>query len=271
LTSAHREVEMFTDTDKVFAGFCAGCVADPTRCPLARNHTAASLEAAVLSFMYDLKYNPIVVPIPGGGYYLFEYTLLRELVLNMLYAPVLWPTFATFLDGLLSRDMGPVVAYLSSLLAQTSYLTPEGLAAIKCSDVLTRTSTLAGILPVVEGRLNASKIAGDAADSVPMFCAQWKLDAKERYRGDFQVKTRNPVLVIGNTYDPVTPLVAARNLSAGLEGSVLLQHDGYGVCLFFHTLSVWFAGTFWLTRNLFSTPLSAKPRCVPPWRPGRTL
>ncbi|KAK3304150.1 TAP-like protein-domain-containing protein [Chaetomium strumarium] len=234
----NREVEMFTDTDAVFAGFCAGCVADPARCPLGRNHSAASLEAAVLSFMYDLKYNPIVVHVPGGpgelggGYYLLEYTLIRQLTLNMLYAPALWPAFATFLDGLLSRNMDPVVAYLTNLLAQPSPIAAEALPGIKCGDVLTRTSSsssgLEGILPVVEGRHRASKVAGDAADHLPMWCAQWRIDAKERYRGDFRVKTRKPVLVIGNTYDPVTPLVAARNVSATLEGSVLLQHDGYG-------------------------------------------
>ncbi|KAK4238918.1 proteinase [Achaetomium macrosporum] len=224
----NREVEMFTDTDKVFAGFCSGCVADPARCPLARNHTAASLEEAILSFMYHLKYNPIAVHIPDLGGTLVEYTLLRQLTLNNLYAPSIWPAFATFLDGLMSGDMGPVIAYITSLLSQPSPVAAEALQGIKCGDVLVRSPTLEDILPVVEGRHRASKVAGDAADHVPMWCAQWQIDAKERYRGDFRVRTRNPVLVIGNTYDPVTPLAAARNVSAGLEGSVVLQHDGYG-------------------------------------------
>jgi len=37
-------------------------------------------------------------------------------------------------------------------------------------------------------------------------------------------------LLVGNSYDPVTPLVSAMNTSAGFEGSVVLHHNGYGHC-----------------------------------------
>lgn len=49
-------------------------------------------------------------------------------------------------------------------------------------------------------------------------CAQWKLPAKERYDGDFDVGTRNPVLIINNRFDPVTPLASARNQSSAQRG-----------------------------------------------------
>ncbi|KAJ2970511.1 hypothetical protein NUW58_g9672 [Xylaria curta] len=60
-------------------------------------------------------------------------------------------------------------------------------------------------------------------------CAQWKLEPRERYTEGFAgVKTRKPLLVIGNTYDSATSIKSARNISETLEGSVLLEHGGFG-------------------------------------------
>ncbi|KAF2165669.1 hypothetical protein M409DRAFT_23959 [Zasmidium cellare ATCC 36951] len=42
------------------------------------------------------------------------------------------------------------------------------------------------------------------------------------------ILTRNPVLFIGNSVDPTTPLVSAWNVSAGFRGSVVLRQDGVG-------------------------------------------
>ncbi|KEF53888.1 uncharacterized protein A1O9_10290, partial [Exophiala aquamarina CBS 119918] len=49
-----------------------------------------------------------------------------------------------------------------------------------------------------------------------------------QYLGDFKVKTKNPVLVVGNTLDNVTPLASARNVSSGFEGSILLERKAFG-------------------------------------------
>jgi len=57
--------------------------------------------------------------------------------------------------------------------------------------------------------------------------------------GDFRVKTKNPVLLIGSTYDPVTPIASAHNVSAGFEGSVVLERGGFGVSFHFgHDASI---------------------------------
>ena len=76
--------------------------------------------------------------------------------------------------------------------------------------------------------------------SYPMLCAQWPFEAKERYSGDFNVKTRTPLLFIGNTYDPATPAASARNMSASFEGSGMLERNGYGVSLPFQNPLVGF-------------------------------
>ena len=67
------------------------------------------------------------------------------------------------------------------------------------------------------------------ASNVIVPCARWKIRAKERYTGGFNdIKTKNPILFVANTFDPYTPLVSAQNASAAFDGSVVLQHDGHG-------------------------------------------
>lgn len=236
--TVHREVEMFTDTDAVFAGFCSGCIAS-ANCPLRHNHTSASLQAAITAFLHTLKYHPVVIPLPSPtGSFVIEYTLLKQFLLLNLYSPATWPTFAGLLDSLMTANTSAVAAYVERLLLSSSNSAPaadagEALTGIKCSDVRPagRAASLGRIRPVVEGRHRMSPVVGDTADYLPIECAQWRMPAREQYAGGFEgVRTRGRVLVIGNAFDPVTPLVGARNVSKGFERSVLLKHGGYGVC-----------------------------------------
>jgi hypothetical protein len=102
----------------------------------------------------------------------------------------------------------------------------EALWGIKCSDVLQQ-NTYEEMLPVFEGRQKNSRFA-DVADNTPARCAQWRMPAVERYEGDFNFKPNFPILMVGNTHDPVTPLESARNLSKTIEDSHLLHQDSYG-------------------------------------------
>ncbi len=60
-------------------------------------------------------------------------------------------------------------------------------------------------------------------------CAGWPEEFKEdRFAGPFDVAPANPVLVVGNSYDPATPLHGARAVNRLLDGSRLLVLDGWG-------------------------------------------
>jgi len=48
------------------------------------------------------------------------------------------------------------------------------------------------------------------------------------YRGRWGNRTANPVLVIGNTFDPATPLLGAQAMAGALARARLLTLDGYG-------------------------------------------
>ena len=77
------------------------------------------------------------------------------------------------------------------------------------------------------------------------------MQAKERFSGPFEGRTKNPILILGSPYDPVTPLIDAKNVSRSFQGSVLLQHNAVGHtsiaqpsrCVIDATRASWINGT----------------------------
>jgi pimeloyl-ACP methyl ester carboxylesterase len=59
-------------------------------------------------------------------------------------------------------------------------------------------------------------------------CSTWPVRSAHRYTGRWDHRTANPVLVIGNTFDPATPLRGAVAMSQSLGRARLLTVDGYG-------------------------------------------
>ena len=176
-----------------------------------------------------MKYNPLLIPIPGTSKSLMiQYTDLKSHIFSYLYIPANWPALASALNSFITKNETGILEFLEEIFAGPPGEDAEAMYGIKSGDVLRQVDTLEEILPVVISREEKAWL-GDTAVGVVMRGARWRLPAKERYSGSFQVKPKNPILLIGNTHDPVTPLISARNASAGFEGSVVLQHDGYGV------------------------------------------
>ena len=59
-------------------------------------------------------------------------------------------------------------------------------------------------------------------------CSTWPVRSAHRYLGPWDRRTANPVLVIGNTFDPATPLRGAVAMAQKLDRARLLTMDGYG-------------------------------------------
>jgi pimeloyl-ACP methyl ester carboxylesterase len=59
-------------------------------------------------------------------------------------------------------------------------------------------------------------------------CSTWPVRSANPYTGPWNRRTANPVLVIGNTFDPATPLRGAVAMSQKLGRARLLTVDGYG-------------------------------------------
>lgn len=59
-------------------------------------------------------------------------------------------------------------------------------------------------------------------------CSTWPATAAERYSGPWNRPTANPILVVGNTYDPSTPYENSVAMARTLAQAQLLTVDGYG-------------------------------------------
>jgi hypothetical protein len=221
----HREVEIYEDSDKVLDEMLAQCSASPDSCPLAHNRTTSELRDAMYKCFNDIKANPLTLSLPTGDGLVIDYSTVRNSLQTALYSPVLWPGITKLYDDVIQGNASGILDYY---LGKSPGLDAEAQFGIKCGDVLQYDDNKESIRPILEARHAQSRAIGDTGDLVVTRCAQWRLPAKERYSGDFQVKTKNPLLFIGNTGDPVTPLASARNMSAGFDGSVVVEHGGFG-------------------------------------------
>ncbi|KAK7967739.1 TAP-like protein-domain-containing protein [Apiospora aurea] len=225
------EVESVTDYDKTFQGFLDGCVTYPANCALAHaangeDVTAAALESSIYDLLDRIKRAPFAL-----GSSIIDYSALQNLVNAGLRSPPAWPELAEILDAVLR---GPDLARLGPLLANSTLVNTwspgnEAYQGIRCGDQALRATDPAALSPSNAARGALSRLGGDQGLATTMQCARWPMAARERYEGNFQgIRTRHPILLIGNYADPVTPLASAKNASASFEGSVVLEHKGFG-------------------------------------------
>ena len=151
-----------------------------------------------------------------------------------------WPDLAALLSVLVYGTPDAKVRVLEAIVDEASKTQQLGLASfdvvaslwgIHCSDRTVRLDSFqAQQKDGVFSRLyKTSRLVGDVVTQISAHCAHWPWHARETYTGDFHVKTKNPVLVASNLRDSHTPLRSALNVSAGFEGSGLLQVNGTGV------------------------------------------
>jgi pimeloyl-ACP methyl ester carboxylesterase len=62
-------------------------------------------------------------------------------------------------------------------------------------------------------------------------CATWPLKEREAYTGPWDRKTKNPVLVIGNYYDPATQYEFSKRMASQLGNARLVSVDSFGHCI----------------------------------------
>ena len=230
-------IEGVVQADTVLDGFFESCISNPGQCPLAQDsNSAEGLSQTFYTFLDTLKYNPIIIgDDPSTD--LINYSLVKGLTFGAMYTPSLWPILAIALHTLLGGNITAIAQVFDSLglsgrLSSDPFspATPDALYGIQCGDTSLRSNNLTSLRAIIDPTVANSRLAGESFVVLePLSCAPWPFFAKERYSGDFQAQTRSPIIFVGGPFDPVTPLVSARNISAGFDGSVVLQHNGYGV------------------------------------------
>ena len=217
-------------SDDTLEGFVDACFDNPTKCPLAliADSPDAALEA-IVGLFEKLKTEPLLIPVEGSDPVPITFSVVNSLVLSLLYRHNDYQTLAALLVAAIAEDVDALNAALSGGGVSAIPQQAEAVMGIRCGDKVPRADELSDLDALDDEFDAASKyFSGFARGYYVYACAQWAFEAKERYDGDFRASTASPILFIGNTYDPVTPLASAKNMSAGFEGSVVLQHDGFG-------------------------------------------
>ena len=170
---------------------------------------------------------------------------IKGVIMNSLKDTQQWPVLAKQLMALVYGSKAEQTAVATALTALPPD-TPPNLGtvppfwSIHCGDRFPRAKKFNEVAPVFEKLKGISKLQGGPIAGTTAHCAQWPWHAKEAYKGDFRVKTKEPVLVMSNSIDAHTPLRSAQNVSSGLHGSGLLEVNGIGVSwlLFIHDLHI---------------------------------
>ncbi|CAK5277093.1 unnamed protein product [Mycena citricolor] len=235
--SANLTIES-TDTDKVLESFFTGCAtAGPTLCAF-HAATPVAISARLENLTNAVRAKPVPVVTPAG-YGLVDYSLLRSVIFQSLYAP--YDTFPALAQGLAALEGGDG----SSIFGQSSLAQPvfqcspndtsnsigqdAGLGPVECGDSVEITDSLAEL---TDGWLAAAKVSRFAeflAGSFRIQCAGWKIRRQGRFLGPVSAaNTSFPLLIATTVADPVAPAIAAHNTQSRFPGSVLLTQNSPG-------------------------------------------
>jgi pimeloyl-ACP methyl ester carboxylesterase len=214
------------DTDRVFDAFLARCqVAGRQRCALAGHGPVAPRANGLLR---RLRRGPIPAPHAKPPGRLTYGEALTTLKFSALGSPELWPQAASLLDAAARGDGSGIKAIARGATSEAFRAGFEQGAALACADSPARQSARAW--PRVVRQLEAvSRIGGRVfgwLQGAP--CASWPVTSADRYTGPWNARTPNPILIVGTTLDPNTPIANARTAERRLGNAVLLTHDGFG-------------------------------------------
>jgi pimeloyl-ACP methyl ester carboxylesterase len=202
--------------------------AGPPRCAFAADGDPEQKYAELAA---RLRTAPLLVPVPGQPAQPLTYSTVVRMTVGLLYNGATWPLLGQLLQAAYSGDGAAVATVLESLQPPTpdGYLNyPDANAAITCGDTDNprdpyRYGEVGRALDATTAPYVGSRWA-----YAGLVCAPWTGRSTERHTGPWDSWTRNPVLLIGNRYDPATPYRNAVAVADLLPNSTLLTVDGVG-------------------------------------------
>lgn len=220
-----RLANNLSSTDLGFQKFEALCQgAGAPRCALAGHGQPVARRVSKL--LARARRHPIPAPSasPPGR---LNYGELLTALYGPLNSPASWPGLARDLEAAADGD-GSALATQARGLKEPIRTALVPSQAINCADSHARRGPAAW--PRVIHRLTGvSRIRG------PLLgwwlwapCTTWPVKSADRYTGPWNATTKNPILVVGTTFDPATSFENARRIARKLGNAVLLTHRGYG-------------------------------------------
>jgi pimeloyl-ACP methyl ester carboxylesterase len=180
---------------------------------------------------------PVMVQLDGESFP-FTYTDLIFSTLGALYSPFAWPFQAQFL-ALVEASAAPAAlgAALADVRTSLGYVNKrgfprypnflEGFPAVACSDSDNPDSHAAWFAAAEDAEAQFGYF-GRAWTWISSICAVWPGVGADRYTGPWNARTANPVLVVGNFFDPATRYEGAQTVAGLLPNSRLLSYAGWG-------------------------------------------
>ncbi|KAJ3169775.1 hypothetical protein HDU88_000412 [Geranomyces variabilis] len=233
-----RDVQWLTHAQEVYEGFAEACeVAGPGRCALAvrdppdEHYVAKRIEA----FLGSLILKPLPVPFANTPGVVTRATV-RQLLTDLVYQPKLWPKYAQAIHEAASLGNGTSIQNLIFRRPEEKcplYDIPQGetFLGVACSDAAPRPYDAEALKKEVIAADEDYFVGGVMATMILIGCAHWPGVAAERYSGPWNPPaTNSTVLVVGNLFDPVTPIESARLVHSLLPNSRLLEIHSYGHC-----------------------------------------
>lgn len=251
------------DTEKVMQYFYKTCAAAPGRCPFATpESTADDIEAKAQSILADLYHNPMAMSDPHVEFpEVLTYSDVRLATFATLYNPrVAFPFLADLFSGLEQRNVSRFAQGFHGLKScgcqfscnpsEPQYINDrESGRSIVCGDGEPQdwynvTYFNDHYLKELE---RISPTAGAILALTRLSCAGWKIRPLYRYNQVYGGQTSHPILFVGNTADPITPLTSsvfllrsfwatltpspsrARKMSSLFPSSAVLTQDSAGV------------------------------------------
>lgn len=186
----------------------------------------------------QLRIEPIVVTNPDGSTFPFTYQDLIGLSLGAMYDSFSWPDFAytlAYLEAIAPpaeiglrlyavwEDLGLITK--RGFPNYPNYV--EGFPGVACSDS-NNPQDYAAWSAAAQAAEDEFGYFGPIWTWASSLCAQWIGSMESRYAGPFDRQTANPVLVVGNFYDPATRYEGAQTVANLLPNSRLLSLNGWG-------------------------------------------
>ncbi|KAF7339069.1 AB hydrolase-1 domain-containing protein [Mycena venus] len=210
---------------------------------------AANLDALFAAI--EIQPVPVITPVSYG---VVDYTFLRNSVFHALYSP--YDSFVALAQGLADLAKGNATTLYTAeevppFECNCNSTTPfhengyEALVAISCGDMAVESDTVSQLQAYYASIQAISSIA-DMYGNWRVVCSGWKLHREDSFKGitftPFLAScklthllgpfgapnTSFPLLVVGNTADPVTPIAGAKSTVDAFPGSVLLTIDAPG-------------------------------------------
>ncbi|KAF2710060.1 hypothetical protein K504DRAFT_466490 [Pleomassaria siparia CBS 279.74] len=236
------------DTDQTFAFFFEYCFQAGPKCAFYGNSSsAADIRDRYLNMLQKLEDDPITIgDVPTIGPKIITRFGYESWAFNQVYQPMTgFPTVALVAAGLekgnatlflvasgeASASLGSATPYNSEYNSASEQ---EALTLISCIDANTRypITNVSTWETAIEKTRRESIFAGDVlAHTNVIMCSGFGISPPTSQLFTFPksaVKTSVPLLFVGNTGDPVTPVQSAVEMSKFFEGSVALTQNSPG-------------------------------------------